>query len=119
MADAITDWMTGYLRAWQSNEPGDIRALFAEDAVYRTDPWTEPWRGVEQIVAGWLERRDEPGTASFEWSPLSVTDEIAIVQGTTVYRAGATYSNLFVIRLDADGRAREFTEWWMDQSAPS
>jgi hypothetical protein len=24
-----------------------------------------------------------------------------------------TYSNLWVIRLDADGRCAEFTEWWM------
>jgi hypothetical protein len=36
-----------------------------------------------------------------------------------VYEGGSTYSNLWVIRLDAEGRARAFTEWWMDQSDSS
>jgi hypothetical protein len=29
-----------------------------------------------------------------------------------------TYSNLWVIRLDADGRCAEFAEWWMRHPAP-
>jgi hypothetical protein len=49
----------------------------------------------------------------FEWRPVAVTDDVAIVQGTTMYPT-ETYSNLWVIRLDADGRCREYTEWWME-----
>jgi hypothetical protein len=45
-----------------------------------------------------------------------VTDGVAIVEATTVYRAGRTYSNLWVIRLANDGRASSFTEWWMKHS---
>jgi hypothetical protein len=41
------------------------------------------------------------------------------VRGSTRYLAtGRTYSNLWVIVLDADGRCREFTEWWMEHPAP-
>ncbi len=41
---------------------------------------------------------------------------VSIVQGATEYAAPArSYSNLWVIRLDADGRCREFTEWWMER----
>lgn len=119
MTDAVADWIAAYRRAWESNEPDDIRALFTEDARYRTEPWREPWRGRDRIVAEWLDRKDEPGDATFEWTPLSVTDELAIIQGTTVYRRGTTYSNLWVIRLESDGRASEFTEWWMDQAEKS
>nr|BFE80772.1 hypothetical protein GCM10020093_033730 [Planobispora longispora] len=43
---------------------------------------------------------------------MSVTAEVAIIQGTTAY-PDLTYSNLWVIRLGSDGRCREFTEWWM------
>ena len=32
-----------------------------------------------------------------------------------MYIAERTYSNLWVIRFAPDGRAREFTEWWMKQ----
>lgn len=113
MDQTVADWIDGYRRAWESNDPADIRAIFTEDAVYRTEPYAEPWRGQDQIVAGWLEARDEPRDTTFEWEPLAVTAEVALVQGTTVYRAGRSYSNLWVIRFAPDGRAREFTEWWM------
>ena len=36
--------------------------------------------------------------------------------GSTLWSAAtppSTYSNLWVIRLDAEGRCTEFTEWWM------
>jgi hypothetical protein len=117
--EALTAWIERYRRAWESNEADDIRALFTEDADYRTDPWTIPWHGQDAIVAGWLERQDDSGSSTFEWEPLVATDTISMIQGTTVYGNGPTYSNLWVIRLAEDGRAREFTEWWMDQSDPS
>ena len=120
MTAGIEAWVNAYRKAWESNDPDDIRALFTEDAEYRTEPWGEPWRGHDEIIAGWLEAADEPGETTFEWSTLAETDEMSFVQGTTVYSGGgATYSNLWVIRLADDGRARAFTEWWMDQSDSS
>jgi ketosteroid isomerase-like protein len=115
----VTAWIDGYVRAWNSNDPDEIGALFTEDAAYFTAPFREPWRGREQIVKSWLERRDEPGETTFQWTPLSVTGELAIIQGTTSY-PDQRFSNLWVIRLSADGRCREFTEWWMEHpSAPT
>ena len=115
---AVSEWMTAYRKAWESNERSDIEALFSANAVYFYEPFDEPIRGREAIIASWLERQDAPGTTEFTWHPLSVTDEIAIVQGETIYPS-IRYSNLWVIRLDGDGRATEFTEWWMDQSKPA
>jgi hypothetical protein len=111
----LRDWISAYERAWSSNEPDDIRALFTEDALYYTAPFREPWKGHAEIVEGWLDRKDEPGDATFEWTPLVETPEASIIVGTTAY-ADETYSNLWVIRLAADGRCREFTEWWMTQA---
>ena len=111
---ALADWLAGYERAWASNDPDEIRALFTPDALYYTAPFREPWRGRQEIVDGWLERKDEPGGWTFEWQPLVETPELAIVTGTTTYSgAEGTYSNLWVIRLNEDGRCSEFTEWWM------
>ncbi len=114
MSAALEAWLDAYRKAWESNDPEDIGALFTDDAEYRTEPWVEPWRGRDAIVSGWLEHADDPGTTTFEWAPLAVTDEVAIVQGTTMY-PDRTYSNLWVIRLDDQGRARAFTEWYMRQ----
>lgn len=111
-----TDWMRDYLAAWASNEPADIAALFTDDARYYTEPYSPPWSGSEGIVEGWLAAADAPGSVDFEWAPLTETRDLAVVQGTTRYTDGPVYSNLWVIRFAADGRAREFTEWWMEHS---
>lgn len=116
MTDTVTTWMDNYRRAWESNEPDDVRALFTEDAVYFTSPHeAEPRRGQDEIVAGWLRDLDEPGTTTFEWHPVVVTDDAAVVQGRTVYLGERSYKNLWVIRFAPDGRATEFTEWYMEE----
>lgn len=118
----ITDaerWLEGYLRAWQTNETDDIRAIFTDDAEYFTEPWVPPQRGLDTIVAAWLERRDEPGTWTFDGRVIAVDDRLVFIQGQTAYSAGTTYSNLWVVRLADDGRASSFTEWWMDHANPS
>jgi uncharacterized protein (TIGR02246 family) len=116
--DAVTAWIDNYRAAWASNDRDQIGNLFAEDAEYFPEPFATPWRGRAQIVEKWLARRDTPGTWTFSWHPLVVTDEVAIVEGETVY-PDRRYSNLWVLRLDEGGRARQFTEWWMDHSNQS
>jgi uncharacterized protein (TIGR02246 family) len=111
----VRAWVDRYVQAWNSNDPADIGALFSDDAAYYTEPYRQPWRGRDEIVRRWLERKDEPGDTTFRWRPLTVGPEVAVVQGETVYRDPPhTFSNLWVIRLDADGRCTEFTEWWME-----
>lgn len=110
-------WLRGYRVAWESNEESDIRALFADDAVYNYHPYEpDPVVGVDAIVASWLENRDEPGDFDFTGHVVAVDGEVAVVQGVTSYpgeNPPKTYDNLWVIRLQADGRAREFTEWYI------
>jgi hypothetical protein len=114
MDDIVQTWLDGYRRAWESNDPDDIRALFSEDATYAGGPFDpEPWLGREGIVEGWLAHRDEPGTWTFEGAPLAFSNDIGIVQGVTRYTDNRTYANLWVIRFTSDGRAQSFVEWFM------
>ncbi|MWB98752.1 nuclear transport factor 2 family protein [Agromyces seonyuensis] len=106
-------WMAGYLRAWSSNDPEDIARLFTDDAQYLTEPDAEPRIGRDEIVEGWIGDLDEPGTWTFEWGTVVETDTTAVVQGRTGYEDRADYLNLWVIRFAADGRATEFTEWYL------
>lgn len=117
MADTpdLTAWLDGYRRAWTSNDESDVRALFTEDAEYRYEPWEEPIVGVDAIVSSWLERKDEPADWTFEWSAVAREGTTAVVEGRTVYLSGQTYRNLWVIRLEEDGRASSFTEWYMEE----
>ncbi len=108
-------WVEGYIRAWASNEPGDIGGLFTDDARYFTTPYREPWRGRDAIVAGWLDNKDEPGNYTFRFEVLAVAGDLGIVRGVTRYNvAPSEYSNLWIVRLTDDGRCSEFTEWWME-----
>src|ERR1700733_15863605 len=101
--DAVTAWVSNYRVAWESNDPDDIGNLCAQDAAYSTEPWAKPWLGRQQIVKKWLKRRDKPGTTRFEWHPLIVTEELAIIEATTHYPK-KTFSNLWVLRLDHSGQ---------------
>jgi hypothetical protein len=110
-------WMEKYQAAWTSNRPEDIRALFAEDGRYETQPHdAQPWQGQDGIVEGWLAARDEPGDWTFSWELLGVDGDTAFVQGVTTYSGDRpTYDNLWVLRLDSSGRATSFTEWYMER----
>jgi hypothetical protein len=118
--DQVTKWVDGYVRAWNSNDPGDIGMLFADGAAYYTEPFSTPLRGRQAIIGDWLDRKDEPGETRFSWQPLALTADVAVIQGQTTYQAPPrTYSNLWVIRLDDHDRCTEFTEWWMRHGQPS
>jgi hypothetical protein len=110
----VRTWLDGYRRAWESNDEGEIRALFTDDAVYRAHPYDVGEAGADAIVAAWLRDRDEPGDTTFEVGAVRIDGEIAFVQAVTDYvRAGDVYDNLWVIAFAPDGRARDFVEWYM------
>lgn len=111
-------WVDRYMWAWSTNDPGDVGDLFTDDARYYTAPYREPWVGREGIVAGWVARKDDPGTWGFRYEVLGVAGDTGFVRGWTTYSDGTDYSNLWVIRLAEDGRSSEFTEWWMQVEKP-
>ena len=119
MSDRVTNWVDGYRKAWLSNDEADIRALFTDDAVYEYRPNDEKaLRGLDAIVAGWLESADGPDDTTWEWEPIAEEGDVATIKGLTVYQdaeSRAEYDNLWVITFAPDGRASHFTEWYMER----
>ncbi len=117
---SVQAWLDAYVQAWLSYDPAAIGDLFADDAVYHTDPYSEPARGREAIVASWLENRDAPGTYSAHFAPILITGDTAVTNGRCRYTQAdgttfrAEYDNLFVLRFDADGKCVEYREWYMN-----
>ncbi|WP_432884313.1 YybH family protein [Kribbella sp. CA-245084] len=109
-------WVDRYRKAWESNDPADIAALWTEDAAWYRRPDEAPVLGRDAIVAAWLDVADGPGETDFEYQVLGFGDGAGFVRGWTTYLTNppAEFSNLWVIRLDRD-RAHEFTEWWMEK----
>lgn len=116
----IQRWMQGYLKAWASDEPDDVAALFTEDARYFTEPYATPWEGRDTIVREWIARGDSANEWSFEYAIVAEQGDTAVVRGVTTYgpetpqeSGSKVYHNIWIVRLTPDGRASEFTEWWM------
>lgn len=113
MTSAGEKWTEAYIEAWRSNDPEQIGALFTDDARYLTSPDAEPRVGRDAIVAGWLDDLDDPGSWSFDWWIVQEDAGFVAVEGRTKYPSERDYLNLWIVRLDAEGRATAFTEWYM------
>lgn len=115
-ASAVAAWVDGYVRAWNSNDPADIGRLFTKAAVYYPGPFEAPWVGRDAIIAEWLNRQDAPGSTTFRYEVLATGPRLGVVRGWTRYhRPPREFSNIWLVRFDARGRCREFTEWWIQR----
>jgi uncharacterized protein (TIGR02246 family) len=120
---AAERWMQGYLRAWASDDPDEIQALFTDDATYLTSPFAKPWTGREAIVEQWIKGGDSGAKWHFDYEIVAVDGATAAVRGETTYEATEkdpekVYANLWIIVLAPDGRATSFEEFWMGKPAP-
>lgn len=116
-------WLDAYIAAWRSNDRATIEALFSEDARYSYGPYAEPVTGRAAIAASWLENPDNPSSWAASYAPLAVDGDVFVATGESRYLLpGGTaertaYSNIYVCRFDAEGRCREFREWFMERPA--
>ncbi|NNF62715.1 MAG: SnoaL-like domain-containing protein [Acidimicrobiia bacterium] len=118
-ADDVQIWLDAYVAAWRSGDPGDIRALFCDDAEYCYQPWGEPVVGADAIVNDWLKDRDESEVWQAHYQPELVDGTRAVAIGETVYPdEGRTYANLFLLEFNEDKRCCSFTEWFMKHPKP-
>ena len=112
--ERVQAWLDAYVEAWRSYDPDAIGDLFSEGAAYRYHPYDEPLRGRQAIVDDWRGDRDEAGSWEARYEVLVVDGDRAVATGETRYAEGRTFSNLFVIAFDGDGRCTDFTEWYME-----
>jgi hypothetical protein len=84
------------------------------------------------VVAAWRGEGDFPGESSRDeegiydgsYRAVAVDGDLAVAVGTSTYTDGPggsvaeVYDNCFLIRFAADGRCREFTEWFMKRPTP-
>ena len=107
-------WLEGYERAWRTEGTAALEKLFASDASYSTAPYEKPHLGLDAISRMWEAERVGPDE-SFE-----MRSEIVAMEGDTgVVRVEVRYGppkdqeyrDLWIVRLDADGRCTHFEEW--------
>ena len=108
----VEAWVERYVRAWKSYDAADIAALFTKDAEYHEWPYETSWIGREDIVAGWLERKDwQEGGWDFEWSVVAISGDTAAIQGTGHYQKLGTFANLWTVTFGAGRKCSVFRMW--------
>jgi hypothetical protein len=113
--EQLQAWLDAYVEAWRRYDRDAIGELFSEAATYAYHPYDEPLRGRDAIVADWVNEPDAPDSWEARYRPLLIDGDRAVAAGETRYAEGRDFSNLFVLRFDADGRCSEFVEWFMER----
>lgn len=104
-----TEWIEAYVRAWASNDPQDISALFGETAEYHESPFETHWIGREDIVAGWLSRWQwQLGGWTFDWTIASANESRVVVTGVGHYAELGDFDNVWTVTFDDDGLCTRF-----------
>jgi hypothetical protein len=117
--DGFELWLRRYVDAWRLYDPAAIGDLFSADVRYAFDPFSEAVVGRAALVASWLADPDEPGSWQADYEVLAADGGTFVAHGRTRYltddrsAVDREFANVFVCRFDADGRCREFTEWYM------
>jgi hypothetical protein len=130
--EALVQWLDAYVKAWKSYDREQIAALFSDDVRYRYHPSDDPIIGRAAVVESWLgegghpnaSSRDPEGTYDASYAPFAVEGDLVVATGSSTYTrepggpVDRVYDNCFVMRFDARGRCREFTEWFVERPAP-
>jgi hypothetical protein len=110
----VTRWIDSYERAWRSPGTDQLAMVFAPEVTYRTSPWAEPVKGLDDLAVFWEHER-----AGYD-EVFTMTSEIVAVEGrTAIVRVSVDYEDpsvgrwrdLWVLQFAAGGRCAAFEEW--------
>jgi len=110
----LRKWVEAYERAWRTPGTDALGALFTEDATYRTAPFEEPFEGLSAISAMWEEARTGPDEVfALESEIVAVDGDTGVIRLEVRYGEPApqTYRDIWIVRLDDEGRCTAFEEW--------
>jgi hypothetical protein len=116
----IRDWLAAYRHAWTTDDPEEVGRLFAGEIRYFTAPYQPPLEGVDAVTAYWLGEKEAGIPWTFEHQVLAQEGDLFVVRAVTTYPEGTgaaeeaeVFHNLWLVTLDAGGRASEFIEYFM------
>ena len=117
---AVSGWLERYEAAWRAPGTTALAGLFTPDATYRQGPYEDPVTGLTAIGRMWETERDGPDEMfALRTEIVAVDGEQAVVRAEVSYGQPVRqeYRDLWVLRLQPDGRCSVFEEWphWPQQ----
>jgi ketosteroid isomerase-like protein len=110
----IADWVSAYERAWRTAGTDRLAEIFTPDATYQMSPFEDRHRGLAAIAELWEAEREGPDEAfTLQSEVVAVEGDTGVVRCEVAYGTphNRIYRDLWIIRLDDDGRCFHFEEW--------
>jgi ketosteroid isomerase-like protein len=110
----LSEWLARYERAWRSAGTAALRETFADDAYYSTGPYEQPHLGIDAIARMWeAERRGPDEVFQMRSEIIAVEGDTGVVRVDVAYGEPERqqYRDLWIVRLDGEGRCVHFEEW--------
>lgn len=116
--------MERFARAWESRDPEQASALFAEDGYYQETPFDEPLTGADQIRTYWSSLPKAREDISFTYEILAVAEPWGIARWRGSYtpverKTHVELDGILLVSLDDEGRCRDFREWSNRHEGPA
>lgn len=107
-------WIDGYERAWRTPGTASLVELFAPDATYVAAPFDPPLQGLTAIATFWEAERDGAQEAfALRCDPVAIEGDVGVARVEVHYGdpPPRVYRDLWIVRLDSEGRCVAFEEW--------
>lgn len=111
---AVARWISSYEAAWRAPGTENLSSLFTRDATYLQSPYEDPVAGLDAIAEMWEEEREGPDEVfSLSTEIVALDGDIVVVRAEVHYGEPLRqeYRDLWVFRLEDDGRCSRFEEW--------
>ena len=109
---AVRTWIEGWTRGWGNADPEPIAALYAEGAVFRSQPFREPEQSARDYA---LRAFADEELVECRFGEPVVDREWAAVEYWAVLRTPGgeqTLAGIALIRFGDDGRVVEQRDYW-------
>ena len=113
---AAARWAETWAQAWSAHDADAVESLYADDAVFTSQPFREPHRGAAgaRAYAEWAFASEEAVECWFG-EPVVGEDAHAACEYWAVVREGGTEQTLAgcaVLRFGSDGKVLEQRDYW-------
>jgi ketosteroid isomerase-like protein len=119
---AARAWVEAWRRAWPAKDPGPLAAVYADEVVFRSQPFRELHLGREGVLdyASWAFADQEEFGGCWFGTPAVSGDRATVEYWAILVEQGreVTIAGVALLRFDDDGRVRAQRDYWsLEQGA--
>jgi limonene-1,2-epoxide hydrolase len=112
---SLEEWAERYARAWEEADDDAVAQLFTDEATYRSSPFEEPCRGVDEIRRYWRRVTATQSRVKVRIGRTVADGNRAVVEWWTEMDSDGTPVTLpgaLLLDLEENGLCSALREYW-------